>query len=534
MRFGIVATWIALFISLFNTALFFLFNTRIHDQNYDDHISHVQRQKTKDKQAASLALLLSDFDEWAHSVPDTLSYSVQAVMPFIPVSQIIIASSKAPYPPISIPPGLSSLSTVAVTQPSIFREAPFIQDAATIQIKGNLVIVMPDALDMREASREYNIWLQEHMDFMEIHPNTCFLSFMNADSDFGSFVCKNACFDTLRWTLSIDWDRMPRPPRGTLSSCNYTDDHRVILLSDSATIHRLRWFQLPIVGRGLLLKGHELGCVIKQFIPSIPRLYDMSARVLNTPHLQEKWTRYRAQREENLYSILGIKLEVHVVEKQKFWHGCHKNSGRCFGTVVDDTPEYIHQGRWTPPCCLEHIRTTARYLFQVLNAAKVRYWLEGGTLLGAVRHGNIIEWDYDCDIGIYRDDIDKIKELTIAESKARMSHLNNIILGAYESPEGFVWEKAREGDFYRVQFSRFNHLHVDIFPFYEKDGVMTKDTWMETHRQDMEFPSSFLKPLETITFMNMQVLIPNHAQEFLEMKFGKGCIEHPRLPGPTN
>lgn len=88
MRFGIVATWIALFISLFNTALFFLFNTRIHDQNYDDHISHVQRQKTKDKQAASLALLLSDFDEWAHSVPDTLSYSVQAVMPFIPVSQV--------------------------------------------------------------------------------------------------------------------------------------------------------------------------------------------------------------------------------------------------------------------------------------------------------------------------------------------------------------------------------------------------------------------------------------------------------------
>ena len=37
-----------------------------------------------------------------------------------------------------------------------------------------------------------------------------------------------------------------------------------------------------------------------------------------------------------------------------------------------------------------------------------------------------------------------------------------------------MWEKAREGDFFRVQFSATNHLHVDIFPFYEANGVMTK------------------------------------------------------------
>lgn len=46
--------------------------------------------------------------------------------------------------------------------------------------------------------------------------------------------------------------------------------------------------------------------------------------------------------------------------------------------------------------------------------------------------------------------------------------------GHYEDAEGFVWERAREGDFFRVQFSVVNHLHVDIFPFYERDGMMTK------------------------------------------------------------
>ncbi len=51
--------------------------------------------------------------------------------------------------------------------------------------------------------------------------------------------------------------------------------------------------------------------------------------------------------------------------------------------------------------------------------------------------------------------------------------LSRLIPGHHEA-DGFVWERAPEGDFYRVQYSAVNHLHVDIFPFYEKDGVMTK------------------------------------------------------------
>lgn len=39
---------------------------------------------------------------------------------------------------------------------------------------------------------------------------------------------------------------------------------------------------------------------------------------------------------------------------------------------------------------------------------------------------------------------------------------------------------------------------LDIFPFYEKHGIMTKDTWFKTHRQDSEFPAHFLKPLTTL------------------------------------
>jgi len=183
-------------------------------------------------------------------------------------------------------------------------------------------------------------------------------------------------------------------------------------------------------------------------------------------------------------------------------------------------PEYVHQGRWTPPCCLRALRETARHVFKILESENVRYWLEGGSLLGAARTGDIIPWDYDIDIGIYRNDIHRCKHL---------SHVRHTGIAVVDS-DGFVWEKATEGDYYRVQYSQSNHLHVDIFPFYTRNGTMTKDTWFKSHRQDTEFPESFIDPLGRISFVGVNVSVPNNVRRFLEFKFGVGVIENPRLP----
>ncbi|XP_046999678.1 fukutin-related protein [Schistocerca americana] len=242
--------------------------------------------------------------------------------------------------------------------------------------------------------------------------------------------------------------------------------------------------------------------------------------LFRSQHLLQKVEQLEAARRQQMFRQFGIKQVIRETGVTE-WYGCTRETPRCFGTVVNDMPEYLWQGRWTPPCCLAGLRRTAHHVFKRLEQDGVRYWLEGGTLLGAMRSGDILPWDYDVDIGVLRDDL----------------HLSPWLSGARLQPvideDGFVWEKAREGDFFRVQYSPVNHLHVDIFPFYSKNGTMTKDTWFPTHKQDREFPEHFLKPLSTIEFIGRKVSAPNNIRDFLELKFGKGAVENPEYPDPN-
>ncbi|NXT79913.1 FKRP protein, partial [Zapornia atra] len=221
-----------------------------------------------------------------------------------------------------------------------------------------------------------------------------------------------------------------------------------------------------------------------------------------SPHGLWKAQQLEATRRRRLMGELGVKREV-LVDGAERWYGCSKETPRCFGTIHAQTPQYLLSGRWTPPCCLRALRATARHVVSILEAAGIRYWLEGGSLLGAVRSGDIIPWDYDVDLGLYREDLGKC-------------HWLAAVLGGgepVEDPQGFLWEKAPEGDFYRVHYSRTNRLHVDLWPFYPRGGVMTKDTWLG-HPQDVEFPESFLRPRVPLAFAGFTAMAPNRPRRF--------------------
>lgn len=242
--------------------------------------------------------------------------------------------------------------------------------------------------------------------------------------------------------------------------------------------------------------------------------------ILRSHHALLKKQQIDEERRKNLYQTFGLK-KVITEKGTTEWYGCSRDIPRCFGSIIiDSMPSYLYEGRWTPPCCLSNLRRTAKHVFNCLDDAGVRYWLEGGSLLGAMRNGDILPWDHDVDIGIYREDIKRCMWLQKAKSKPVIDS------------KGFVWEKATEGNFFRIHFSKINRIHVNIFPFYVRNGTMTKDSWFTGHK-NMEFSDRFLHPMSSIEFLGRHVPSPNNIRDFLELKYGKGAIELPEYPEPN-
>lgn len=88
----------------------------------------------------------------------------------------------------------------------------------------------------------------------------------------------------------------------------------------------------------------------------------------------------------------------------------------------------------------------------VCKNAGLKYWIDFGTLLGAVRHKGFIPWDDDVDTGMLREDHSKI-----IEAFEKYSRNPDIFAG---------WVRDKNDNFIvKVQHKKCPHLFVDIFPY---------------------------------------------------------------------
>lgn len=127
------------------------------------------------------------------------------------------------------------------------------------------------------------------------------------------------------------------------------------------------------------------------------------------------------------------------------------------------------------------------YFDNLCREHKLRYFIDYGTLLGAVRHQGFIPWDDDIDVVMFRDDYEKLK--TIAQDAVSPPYF---FQDAYTDSMVAALSKIRDSRTTAIEFPDalpdYNQgIFIDIFPLdYVSDGVnmdlaigeMQREIWM--------------------------------------------------------
>lgn len=115
-----------------------------------------------------------------------------------------------------------------------------------------------------------------------------------------------------------------------------------------------------------------------------------------------------------------------------------------------------------------YIMQVLRSLVAILDELEIPYFMQGGTMLGAIRHKGFIPWDDDVDLGIPRKDYERLLK-TISEKLPK-----NLQLRTYSDETDHHYYFARIVDT-RYQIRRMGSLEermeniwVDLFPL---DGM---------------------------------------------------------------
>lgn len=179
---------------------------------------------------------------------------------------------------------------------------------------------------------------------------------------------------------------------------------------------------------------------------------------------------------------------------------CTKNTSRC-------KKEHGEGGFLiVPECCREKIRELLYFTVELFEKHNIDYWLDYGTLLGAVREGGFFSHDEDADISTFVENREKVEglkdEFLKKEYVVRLNHFKN-----------------KSG--IQIRYSKENNLHIDIFFWYNFDGLLRRTSYVSgDENKGMDFPAEWVETTKDIKFENKLFRAPKNPERFCEFRYG--------------
>jgi len=192
-------------------------------------------------------------------------------------------------------------------------------------------------------------------------------------------------------------------------------------------------------------------------------------------------------------------------------------------------------------------------LKRVFEKHDILFWLEAGTLIGAVREGKIIPWDDDADITIWIKDgyklIDARKDFENTEFDINIIsvHIPTYGVGHFEIIDRktrkhlicILFNYVTKGYMVRARFSPPMSNVIKYF-FYSKNDTLFKLSWkilMKFHfykDEKVRYPIECFGSPQKIKFYGEYFYIPEHYDECLTHMYGNWRVPDEKNEGMVN
>ena len=206
------------------------------------------------------------------------------------------------------------------------------------------------------------------------------------------------------------------------------------------------------------------------------------------------------------------------------WQGCNKATRPCpFNLYVN------RLGLNTAPCCREHMQTLSRYVTSRLTEMHLAHWLDGGTLLGAVReNGGLLAWEDDVDISVYLDENTTWRSFVagFTERGARDGYTVEVfekrgyLSISYNSPGHwpFHWERNRTRGEIR--------LDIAVYRLAQSYGELVLERRLKKGAMPLTESGGYgvardmVLPVSKIKFLGSEMVCPNQPDAYLRVLYG--------------